>query len=388
MTGERVQPQRIQYRRVVVKVGSNVLTGGTDALDAETMAGIARQIGVLMRGGCQVLVVTSGAIAAGRHRLKAHHASLSERELPARDIQSRQSLAAIGQSRLMALWDGLFEQHGVTIAQALLTRRDLADRPAYLNARNTLLNLIDLRVVPIANENDVVSIEEIRDSKIGDNDNLSAQVANLVDADLLLILTDLPGLYTADPRRNPDARLIERIEKIDDAIMEAATGEPGERGTGGMATKVQAARIATGSGTHVVLADGRARDVVLRAVAGEPVGTHFLPTGDRTESRRRYLLSGLQSKGRVEVDSGAARALLAGGKSLLPAGVTGCTGEFQRGDVVTVVTSDGRALASGVSNYAGDEVRRILGKRSDQIAEVLGYEFGEEVIHRNNLVLV
>lgn len=388
MTSDRVQPQHIEHRRVVVKVGSNVLTGGTEALDTVTMAALARQIATLMRRGCQVLVVTSGAIAAGRHRLKTHHASLDPQTLPVRDVQSRQALAAIGQSRLMALWDELFEQEGVTIAQALLTRRDLADRPAYLNARNTLLNLIDLRVVPIANENDVVSIEEIRDSKIGDNDNLSAQVANLVDADLLLILTDLPGLYTADPRRDPDARLIERVERIDDAIMQAASGAAGVRGTGGMATKVQAARIATGSGTHVVLADGRAADIVLRAVAGEPVGTHFLPTGDRMESRRRYLLSGLQARGRIEVDAGATRALLAGGKSLLPAGVTACNGDFQRGDVVQVFGSDGRQVATGVTNYAADEVRRILGKRSDQIAEALGYEFGEEVIHRNNLVLV
>ncbi|MDO9446173.1 MAG: glutamate 5-kinase [Dehalococcoidia bacterium] len=388
MTGDRVLPQHIEYRRVVVKVGSNVLTGGTDALDSATMASITQQIATLMRRGCQVLVVTSGAIAAGRHRLKAHHASLAPGQLPARDVQSRQALAAIGQSRLMALWDELFEQEGVTIAQALLTRRDLADRPAYLNARNTLLNLIDLRVVPIANENDVVSIEEIRDSKIGDNDNLSAQVANLVDADLLLILTDLPGIYTADPRHEPDARLIERVERIDDEIVRAASGVAGARGTGGMATKVQAARIAIGSGTHVVLADGRARDIVLRAVAGEPVGTHFLPSGDRIESRRRYLMSGLQSRGRIQVDGGAATALLAGGKSLLPAGVTACEGEFQRGDVVQVFTSDGRQVASGITNYAADEVRRIQGKRSDQIAEALGYEFGEEVIHRNNLVLV
>ncbi len=388
MTGERIQPQRIEHRRVVVKVGSNVLTGGTEALDAVAMADIARQVGDLMRRGCQVLIVTSGAIAAGRHRLQAHHASSGLASLPSKDVQSRQALAAIGQSRLMALWDELFEQQGVTIAQSLLTRRDLADRPAYLNARNTLLNLIELRVVPIANENDVVSVAEISNSVIGDNDNLSAQVANLVDADLLLILTDTAGLYTADPREDPAAKLIERVERVDDAILRAASGAAGVRGTGGMLTKVQAARIATGSGTHVVLADGRARDVLLRAVAGEPVGTHFLPTGDRMESRRRYLLSGLQSRGRIEVDAGAARALLAGGKSLLPAGVTACTGEFQRGDVVQVVTSDGRQLASGVTNYAGDEVRRILGKRSDQIAEVLGYEFGEEIIHRNNLVLV
>lgn len=385
MTGERIIPQRIAYHRIVVKVGSNVLTGGSDGLDAATMAHVAEQIADLEARGAEVLIVTSGAIAAGRHRLATHR---ELRSLPVRDIESRQALAALGQSRLMAFWDSLFEQHRVPIAQALLTRRDLADRLGYLNARNTLLNLLDLRAVPIVNENDVVSVEEIKDSKIGDNDNLSAQVANLVDADLLLILTDIGGLYTADPSRDPNATLIREIERIDDDIVTAARGAPGARGTGGMATKVQAARIATAHGAHVVLADGRARDIVLRVASGEPVGTHFHPTGDRTESRRRYLLSGLQAKGTITVDGGAARAVLAGGKSLLPAGVTACEGTFERGDVVRVRSSDGVHLASGMSNYAADEVRRILGLHSDQIIQTLGYEYGEEVIHRNNLVLV
>ncbi|MCB9490734.1 MAG: glutamate 5-kinase [Dehalococcoidia bacterium] len=385
MTAERISPQRIEYRRIVVKVGSNVLTGGSEALDTPTMAHIAEQIASLESRGAEVIVITSGAIAAGRHRLATHRESHS---LPARDIESRQALAAIGQSRLMAFWDELFEQHNLPIAQALLTRRDLADRLGYLNARNTLLNLIGLRVVPIVNENDVVSVEEISDSKIGDNDNLSAQVANLVDADLLLILTDIAGLYTADPSRDPNATLIREVEHIDDSVFASATGAPGARGTGGMTTKVQAARIATAHGAHVVLADGRARDIVLRAVSGEAVGTHFHPAGDRTESRRRYLLSGLQAKGHVVVDAGAARAVLAGGKSLLPAGVVACEGTFSRGDVIRVHSSDGVHLASGMSNYSADEVKRILGLHSDQIEQALGYEYGEEVIHRNNLVLV
>ncbi|MFA7249925.1 MAG: glutamate 5-kinase [Dehalococcoidia bacterium] len=385
MTGQRLQPQQIAYRRVVVKIGSNVLTAGTEQIDTAAMATIAAQIATLVEHEVQTIVVTSGAIAAGRHRIRAHH---DARSLPPRDIQSRQVLAAIGQSRLMALWDQMFEQQDVPIAQALLTRRDLADRLGYLNARNTLLGMVELGVVPIVNENDVVSVEEISDSTIGDNDNLSAQVANLVDADLLLILTDLAGLYTADPNRHPDARLIEEVPRIDEAILAAAGGTAGARGTGGMLTKVQAARIATQGGTHVVIAGGGARDIVLRAVAGEPVGTHFLPVGDHLESRRRYLLSGLQARGRIVVDDGAAGALLRGGSSLLPAGVTGCDGAFSRGDVVHVVTRAGRHLASGMANYSSAEVARILGHHSDQIAEVLGYEFGAEVIHRNNLVLV
>ena len=389
MTGQRLQPQQTIYRRVVVKIGSNVLTAGTEQIDTVAMAAIAEQIATLVGREVQTILVTSGAIAAGRHRLKAHRDARNDaRALPPRDVQSRQVLAAIGQSRLMALWDQMFEQQDVPIAQALLTRRDLADRLGYLNARNTLLELVELGVVPIVNENDVVSVEEISDSTIGDNDNLSAQVANLVDADLLLILTDIAGLYTADPNRHPDARLIEEVAKIDETILRAASGTSGVRGIGGMLTKVQAARIATQGGTHVVIADGGARDIVLRVVAGEPVGTHFLPVGDRMESRRRYLLSGLQARGSILVDDGAAGALLRGGSSLLPAGVTACEGTFARGDVVHVVTQAGRHLASGMANYSSAEVAQILGRHSDQIADVLGYEFGAEVIHRNNLVLV
>ncbi|MEX2447004.1 MAG: glutamate 5-kinase [Dehalococcoidia bacterium] len=384
MTGQRIEPRDPVYRRIVVKVGSNVLTAGTAQLDATAMAALAAQVTALVQQGVQVILVTSGAVTAGRHRLRADH---DARELAPRDIRSRQALAAVGQSRLMSLWDDLFEQQEVAVGQALLTRRDLADRLGYLNARNTLTALIELGVVPVVNENDVVSVEELIESTIGDNDNLSAQVANLVDADLLLILTDIAGLYTADPSRDPSAKLIERVERIDDAIVEAARGAPGSRGTGGMSTKVQAAKIATQSGSHVVIADGGARDIVLRAAAGEPVGTHFLPTGDHLESRRRYLLSGLQTRGRVVVDDGAAGALLRN-SSLLPAGVTACEGAFGRGDVVLIVSREGRHLASGVTNYSSAEVERILGQHSDQIATTLGYDYGAEVVHRNNLVLV
>lgn len=383
MTGQRLTPQQIKHRRIVVKVGSNVLTAGTDRLDVAAMAQLADQIAALQGRGAQVILVTSGSIAAGRHRLGGN----GEGEGLSRDVQRRQVLAAVGQSRVMALWDELFEAHDIVIAQALLTRFDLAQRLGYLNARNVLLSMLGLGVVPIVNENDVVSVEEISESVIGDNDNLSALVSNLVDADLLLILTDTAGLYSADPARNPNAQLIERVESIDASIVAAAAGTPGQRGTGGMSTKVEAARIATQSGTHVVIADGGARDVVLRAAADEPVGTHFIPTGDRTESRRRYLLSGLPVRGRIVVDAGAARALRHGGTSLLPAGVTDCSGAFSRGDVVRIVTDEGETLASGMTNYAADEVQRIRGKHSDQIAGVLGYEFGEEIVHRNNLVL-
>ena len=370
-----------QRRRLVVKCGTNLLTAGTERLDRAAMASIAAQIAAARDEGCEVILVTSGAIAAGRSRLGAGSSS------PQR-LTRRQVLAAVGQGQLFRGWDELLAGHGVTAAQALLTRADLADRQGYLNARNTLLALLDLGVAPIVNENDVVAIDEIQGSAIGDNDNLSAQVANLVDADLLLILTDTSGLYTADPATHPDARLIEHVDRIGPAIEEAAAGQAGQRGTGGMATKVEAARLATQSGAHVVIASGREPDVVARAARGEAVGTHFLPTVDRLESRRRFLLSALRERGRITVDDGAARALVRGGTSLLPAGVVAASGGFARGDVVRVESRDGEHIASGTTNYAASDVERIRGLHSDRIGEVLGYDYGDEVVHRNNLVLV
>ncbi|MSQ41770.1 MAG: glutamate 5-kinase [Dehalococcoidia bacterium] len=367
------------HRRVVLKVGTNLLTAGTTRLDRAAMARIAGQVATLRERGDQTILVSSGAIAAGRARLGDGEAH--------RDVRRRQVLAAVGQSRLMALWDALFEARGVTCAQALLTRADLSDRLGYLNARNTLLALLELGVVPIVNENDVVSVEEIEDSAFGDNDNLSAQVANLVDADLLLMLTDAAGLYTTNPKQDHTATLIETVEVVDDAVRRAAAGSPGARGTGGMATKVEAARTAMQSGTHVVIADGRVDGIVLRAVAGERVGTHFVPRGTRLESRRRYLLSGLPVRGSLTIDDGAARAIEGSGTSLLPVGVVEVAGEFQRGDLVRIQTSDGRHVASGVSNYSAEEVARIRGQRSQSIAELLGHQYGEEVVHRNNLAL-
>jgi glutamate 5-kinase len=376
-----------QHRRVVVKVGTNLLTGGGDRLDRREMGAVAAGIASARERGCEVLLVSSGAIAAGVDRLNERRDPGSVVPRRRAELEARQVLAAVGQSRLMATWDALFAERGVAVAQALLTRRDLADRRGYLNARNTLLALLALGVVPIVNENDVVSVEEIEDSVIGDNDNLSAQVANLVDADLLLILTDTAGLYTSNPATDPAARLIERIERITPEI-ERAAGAAGRLGTGGMVTKLQAARIATSHGAHVVIADGRAQGVIERAAAGEQAGTHFLPTGDRVESRRRYLLSGFPSRGCVRVDDGAARALSKNGGSLLPAGVTAVEGTFDRGDVVKVLTGSGAHIASGIANYSAADLERIRGLRSDRIADVLGHDHGDEVVHRNNLALL
>jgi len=374
----------LRYRRLVAKFGTALLTGGGDRLDLEVMSSLVGQVARLREQGVDVVIVTSGAIAAGGHRLgpKAKLLSKGRREVP-----TRQVLASVGQSYLMQAYDQLFAWHDLVVAQTLLTRRDLADRGGYLNARNTLLALLELGVIPIINENDVVAVEEIEGAKIGDNDTLSALVAGLVDADLLAILGDTGGLYTADPRQDPTARLIPRVERVDEALAELA-GRPGPRGTGGMATKLQAAKLATAGGTDVVIAHGREPQVLLRLARGEPLGTWFPAQVDRLESRKRWMLSGLAARGEVVVDEGAARAIREQGKSLLPAGVLGVSGSFERGDVVYICNEAGERIACGMANYGHREVEAIRGLRSDRIAQVLGYHYGEEIVHRNNLVLL
>ncbi len=369
----------LRYRRIVVKVGTNVLTAGTDRLDLEVMAALVGQVARLHKEGAAVLVVTSGAIAAGRHRLGV---SRDRRGMP-----FRQMLAAVGQSDLMQAYQELFTSHEITVAQTLLTRRDLADRQGYLNARNTLLGLLELGVAPIINENDVVAVDEIEGASIGDNDNLSALVANLVDADLLVLLTDQAGLYTADPRRDAKAHLIPRVERIDAEIERLAGGTRG-RGVGGMATKLQAARLALAGGTPVVIADGREREVLIRLARGEELGTFFPSSVDRMESRKRWMVAGLSLKGTIAVDAGASRALREQRRSLLPAGVRDVEGDFQRGDAVAITDDDGGRIACGIANYGAQEILHIRGVRSDRIEGVLGHHYGGEVVHRDNLVLL
>ncbi len=372
MAQEQTRP-----RRVVIKVGSSTLTSGGDRLSRPQMLELVRQIAHLHERGVGVVLVSSGAVASGREVLGFPKGR--------KDIPFKQVLAAVGQVRLMQVWDQLFALYGLAVAQTLLTREDLADRQRYLNARNTLLALLDRRVVAIVNENDVVGVEEI---KIGDNDNLSALVSNLIDADLLVLLTDIEGLYTADPRYDAGATLIREVQAIDEAI-EALGGKPGsERGTGGMMTKIQAAKLATESGTTVVIADGRVHDVLERLVSGEAIGTRFIPTASQVESRKRWIISGLASRGEVVVDNGAAIALVRSGRSLLPAGITAVHGHFERGDTITIKDSVGKKVACGVANYSAADLARIRGLRSTEIEPILGYEYGEEAVHRNNLVLL
>ncbi len=363
-------------RRVVVKLGSSLLAGPDGLLDTSFIARVARGVAALRGDGHTVLLVSSGAVAAGRAGLPDVAARL--------DIPARQALAAVGQPRLMQAYAHACARHGLVVAQALLTQGDVAGRGGYLAARTTLLTLLERGVVPIVNENDVVADEELR---FGDNDRLSAVVAALVDADLLLLLSDVAGLYDRDPRHNPAARPIPHVARVDDAVMALARPSSSGLGTGGMVTKLQAARLATAAGVTTVIAAGRARDVIRRAVAGTVPGTTF--TADsRPAARRRWLRARLGARGALTVDEGAAVALQHGGNSLLPAGLRAVAGGFKRGDPVDVLRSDGTPIAHGLANYDAADLARLQGRRSSEIAATLGYHYGDEAIHRNNLALL
>ena len=371
---------RLPYKRIIVKLGTSLLTGGTDHLDPEIMAELVNQMATLHGQGVGLLVVSSGAIAAGRHKL-----GLSRER---KGIPFKQVLASVGQGQLMNSYDQLFSGSGIAVAQALLTKSDLTDRAGYLNARNTLMALLEMRVVCIVNENDVVAVDEIREAKFGDNDNLSAMVANLVDADLLLILSDIAGLYTADPNRHPDASLVPQVDKIDRNIEKLVEGSAGKLGTGGMVTKIEAAKLATSSGVAVIIADGREPDIILKAATGEKVGTLFLPVSNHLESRQRWMMSGLSTRGRLTVDPGAAEALKKQRRSLLAAGITNAEGTFRRGDIVNICDPDGNRLGCGICNYSASDIAAIKGRHSRKIASILDHDYGSEVVHRNNLVIL
>jgi glutamate 5-kinase len=366
------------YRRIVVKFGTSTLTAGTKSLSPAHMVDLARQTAALLGQGIQVVLVSSGAIAAGRE-------SLGYPSLPG-FIPAKQMLAAVGQPRLMGLYQQYFAIYGKTVAQVLLTRADIADRRRYLNARETIESLLDQGVVPIINENDTVATEEIR---LGDNDNLSALVANLIEADLLLLLTDQEGLFTADPRQDPSAKLIHEViaPEISPALWQAAGGTSTGLGTGGMVTKLQAADLARRGGTTVVIAHGGEPEVLQRVALEEAVGTRLAPVVTTLEHRKRFLLAGMRSSRTLTIDDGAAQALLKGG-SLLPVGLRQVEGSFQRGDAVRVADLAGKEIAVGLVNYAARDLERLCGVHSTEIETVLGYTFGDEVIHRNNLMLL
>lgn len=365
------------YQRIVIKLGTSVLTGGTPHFDKPHMVELVRQSAALHGLGKEIIICTSGAIAAGRERLGYPN-------WPA-TVTSKQMFAAVGQSRLMFLWEQFYEIYGIDVGQMLLTRADVEDRRRFLNARDMLNGLLEQRIVPVINENDAVATEEI---KVGDNDNLSALVAILAGADLLLILTDQPGLFTADPRSNPNAELIAEVRQIDDSLRKLAGGSVSGLGVGGMSTKLQAADAARRAGTDVIIAAGRAPNVITRAANGEPLGTRFPALETPLENRKRWIFAGPKPIGRIVVDAGAERALAKNGRSLLPAGIKEIQGHFERGDAICIVTPSGSEIARGISRYGSHDLERIKGHQSDQIADRLGYMYGPVAVHRDDMILL
>ncbi|MDA1258289.1 MAG: glutamate 5-kinase [Chloroflexi bacterium] len=371
--------------RLVVKLGTNLLTGGGENLDIGLMSELVAQIATLIGEGYEVLLVTSGAVAGGRRVVERRPGIKQPRS---GDVPGRQVLAALGMPELMRTYDSLFSKHDIAVAQALISRPDIANRQRYLNVRNTLESVLQIGAVPIINENDVVTVEELEGDVFGDNDRLSASIANAVNADGLILLGHEEGLFTADPNVDPNATRIELVEHIDDAIEAMAGDARDGRGQGGMRSKVEAARMATRFGAYTVIASGRTADVIQRIANGEMIGTRFEPTTDRVEGWKRFLLTGkASSRGSVTIDSGAAKAVRFGGNSLLPAGVIRVDGPFDRGDNISVLDHAGTAVAWGIANYRSDEIDRIKGVRSDRIASILGYGYGPEIVHRSNMAL-
>ena len=364
-------------KRLVVKVGSSLVTGGGRGVDHEAVAQWAEQIAELTRGGRQIVLVSSGAIAEGMLRL-------GWTKRPAA-IHALQAAAAVGQMGLVQAYESAFSRFGVHTAQILLTHEDLADRRRYLNARSTLLTLLGLGVIPIINENDTVTTDEIR---FGDNDTLGALVANLIEADVLLLLTDQDGLYSADPRLDPSATLVRRARAGDPALEAMASGAGSPLGRGGMLTKVLAAKRAARSGASTVIASGRDERVLLRLAAGESLGTELVAEALTLAARKQWLADHVRLAGRLMLDAGAVRALAHEGKSLLPIGVTACEGQFERGAVVACCGPGGQEIARGLVNYSAAETQRILRKPSSEIEAILGYVDEPELIHRDNLVLL
>lgn len=367
---------------LVIKVGSSLVTNNGEGLDQAAIAAWAGQIAQLVRpvGGMdarQVVLVSSGAVAEGMQRLGWRKRPTAVNEL--------QAAAAVGQMGLVQMYESCFSQHGLHTAQVLLTHDDLADRKRYLNARSTLRTLLAMGVIPIINENDTVVTDEIR---FGDNDTLASLVANLIEADALVILTDQSGLYSADPRKNPDAQFIQHAIAGDEALEQMAGGAGSNVGTGGMLTKILAAKRAARSGAHTVIASGREANVLVRLASGEAVGTHLRTEQAKMLAKKQWMADHLRVSGELHLDAGAVKVLRTDGKSLLPVGVIGVEGSFERGDVVACLDPQGQTVARGLVNYSSAETARILRQPSSEIASILGYVDEAELIHRDNLILL
>ena len=365
----------IHAHRVVVKLGSNVITATND-LNYNVIESISRQISILMDRGLEVILVSSGAMAAGLKKM-----GMDKRP---DEIPKRQAISAIGQSRLMNTYEASLQQYGIKVAQVLLTGEDLNNRTRYLNARNTLNTLMEWKVLPIINENDTVMIEEI---KLGDNDNLAAMITILMDADFLFILTDIDGLYNKDPRTNDDAALIEQVSAIKQDIEGFASDIPGRLGTGGMLSKIKAAWKVTAAGIPMIVARGNHPDVLLNLMAGESIGTYFVPKNEKMASRKCWIAYTLKPKGALVIDEGAVKAIQQNGKSLLPIGILAVEGTFAPGAPVNFKTQDNEILGKGLVNYSSADINLIRGLRTSQIHSCLGSRPYDEVIHRDNLIL-
>lgn len=366
-----------QSRRIVIKVGSSLVTNQGQGLDHAALAGWAEQIARLKKMDKEVVLVSSGAIAEGMQRLKWKKRPHALHEL--------QAAAAVGQMGLIQAYESCFRSHGIEAAQVLLTHEDLSDRKRYLNARSTLVTLLNLNVIPVINENDTVATDEIR---FGDNDTLAALVTNLIEADALIILTDQGGLFTADPRKDESATLVKEARAGDPAIEAMAGGAGSNIGRGGMLTKIIAAKRAARSGAHTIIASGHEADVLVRLAQGEAIGTQVLAETMTLAARKQWLADHLQIRGNVTLDEGAVKALTGSGKSLLSIGVIDVNGNFERGEVVGCLDLAGREIARGLVNYSAAETRRILRRASSEIEVILGYIDEPELIHRDNLVLL
>ena len=373
----RTRTDFARAKRIVIKIGSSLLTAGGRGLNQEAIAAWVAQMAGLRRKGVEVILVSSGSVAEGMVRLGL--------KMRPKTLHELQAAASVGQMGLVRIFENNFQQHGLHAAQVLLTHDDLSSRQRYLNARSTLLTLLKFGVVPVINENDAVATEEIR---FGDNDTLAALVANLVEAELLIILTDQQGLYTSDPSVNSGAQLVTELPADDASLDEMAGESRSGLGRGGMYTKVRAARLASRSGTATVIAAGMAGSVITEVVAGALVGTFLVPGVEPLVARKRWLAGQLQVKGRLVLDDGAVRVLRADGKSLLAVGVKLVMGGFERGELVSCVSVSGREVARGLINYGADDARKIAGKSSVEFESILGYADEAELIHRDNMVLI
>lgn len=365
-----------QSKRVVVKVGTSTLTHDNGQMNLSRIERLARELSDLHNEGREVLLVTSGAVATGVGKM-------GHKDYP-KTLPMKQAMAAVGQGALLHLYEKFFAEYSKIIAQVLLTKDDFDERLRYLNARNTLLTLLQIGAIPIINENDTVAPEEI---KFGDNDTLSALVAEIVDADLLVILSDIDGLYEEDPRANPRAVLYYELEEIPDIVEKSLRRRGNKFSSGGMYTKLTAARIAMSSGIPMLVANGRDKDIIRRIINGERVGTLF-KAKERMQARKRWIAYGSQTHGNIIIDAGAVDALVNKGKSLLPSGILAVECEFERGNIVAINGPDGTEIGRGMANYSSEEIRLIVGRKSTEIERILGSKDYDEVIHRNNMTVL